>query len=103
MRDLFLDWCEAEVEERRDGTITVDSIFRFTGQKELFAFLGICRHHNVDVVFEHEGIAIHPKDSEEMNDLRLIFYAWLATDPKEVKEYNDYNENIRKDQSKIFR
>lgn len=95
MHDIIFDWYEAEVMERRDGTITVDSIFRLKGQAELFAFLAFCRKWNVTVIFANESITVTPNENEGLQDLQLLFYARLSEEPKEFLDYIRYRETIK--------
>lgn len=82
-----------EAAVHQDKPIEVTSVFEFVGQEELFYFLGLCKKHDNIVHFIHEDLTC-PLESDFATDLRLIFYSWLSTDPREVQEYLDYKKQV---------
>lgn len=74
----------------QDKTITIFSIFQFTGGAiELFPFLKACEEYNCAVLFENEEIFIKPNYPIEDN-IRLSIYASIAENPKIANDYIRY-------------
>lgn len=77
-------------------TVTVPSIFMFTGgPEELFPFLIGCREKNCTVWFENEDITVAPKEDSYQNVL-LSLYATLAATPSIPTQYMRYVFNLDK-------
>lgn len=76
---------------RENETVTLFSVFDFAGgAEELFPFLYGCKQLNCTVVFENEGITVHPDGDDDMQNLLLSFYAAVAKEPKIAKDYINY-------------
>lgn len=74
----------------QDKTITIPSIFQFTGgAMELFPFLKACEEYNCTVFFENEGLFVKPNYPIEDN-VRLSIYASIAENPKIANDYIRY-------------
>lgn len=78
---------------KENQTIELRSIFDFKGgSEELFPFLFGCEKKNCTVIFKNEDITVKPEDDEDksIQSIKLSLYAFIAKDPKIVKEYVRY-------------
>ena len=87
-----------------DGTIEIDSIFRFSEEpQDLPAFLGLCARKNCTVKFALEGLVCEPKkdifmkdDGEEVWSALFItsFIAYMTFYKKFAGEHFYYLKNL---------
>lgn len=78
MNSGMIDLLESKIVD--NGTLSIDSIFRFEDCVEDFpAFLYIAGKHNCTVIFENEGYSFKPNDNDlETNFLITCLVSYMS-------------------------
>ena len=70
-----------------NGSLQIDTLLRFEGETDVFAFLYLAGQKNCTIIFENEGITVKPKGKDPKTTMSILIYNMLYNNPEFVKNY----------------